>query len=58
VGLTEDEARGSTGTAGRSEPRKRVIAELADLLYHLLVLLAAENITPQDLAAELRRRAG
>jgi phosphoribosyl-ATP pyrophosphohydrolase len=35
--------------AAETELRHRVIAESADLLYHLLVLLAAENITPQDL---------
>lgn len=53
-----NEEAGEVIVAAETEPRHRVIAESADLLYHLLVLLAAENITPQDLAAELRRRAG
>ncbi|MFB6126263.1 MAG: phosphoribosyl-ATP diphosphatase [Halolamina sp.] len=31
-------------------------AESADLLYHLLVVLAANDLTVADLRAELRRR--
>jgi phosphoribosyl-ATP pyrophosphohydrolase/phosphoribosyl-AMP cyclohydrolase len=52
-----NEESGEVIVAAETEPRARVIAESADLLYHLLVLLAAENITPQEVAAELRRRA-
>ena len=35
-----------------------LIAESADLLYHLLVLWAAAGISPDDVAAELARREG
>ena len=34
----------------------RVIYESADLIYHLFVLLAAHDIAPSDLYAELERR--
>ena len=30
--------------------------EAADLVYHLLVVLAREGLTPEDLAAELASR--
>ncbi len=39
-------------------PRDRVIAETADLLYHLLVGLAARDVAPSDIMAELARRVG
>jgi phosphoribosyl-ATP pyrophosphohydrolase len=35
-----------------------LIAESADLLYHLLVLWAVSGISPEDVAAELARREG
>ena len=35
-----------------------LVAESADLLYHLLVLWAALGISPVDVAAELARREG
>ncbi|HVH74294.1 MAG TPA: phosphoribosyl-ATP diphosphatase [Stellaceae bacterium] len=35
-----------------------LVAESADLLYHLLVLWAALGISPADVAAELARREG
>ncbi len=35
-----------------------LIGESADLLYHLLVLWAASDIGPADVAAELTRREG
>jgi phosphoribosyl-ATP pyrophosphohydrolase len=38
--------------------RKAVIAESADLLYHLLVLWAARGINIEDVWAELARREG
>jgi phosphoribosyl-ATP pyrophosphohydrolase len=37
---------------------KAVIAESADLLYHLLVVWEATEVTPADVYAELRRREG
>ncbi|MEM6275805.1 MAG: phosphoribosyl-ATP diphosphatase [Pseudomonadota bacterium] len=38
--------------------RDRLTAEAADVLYHLLVMLAARGITLTDVEAELERRAG
>jgi phosphoribosyl-ATP pyrophosphohydrolase len=35
-----------------------LVAESADLLYHLLVLWAAAGISPADVAAELTKREG
>ena len=35
-----------------------LVGESADLLYHLLVLLAAKGIKPEAVFAELRRREG
>jgi phosphoribosyl-ATP pyrophosphohydrolase len=34
----------------------RIVYESADLLYHILVLLAAHNIDPDDVYRELERR--
>ncbi len=42
--------------AGKGQGNARVIAEAADLIYHLLVLLAAKGLTPADVEAELQRR--
>ena len=38
--------------------RDALIAESADVLYHLLVLWAAAGLSPDDIAAELTRREG
>lgn len=38
--------------------RERLIGEAADALYHLLVMLAARNITLADVENELDRREG
>ncbi|MBP9952418.1 MAG: phosphoribosyl-ATP diphosphatase [Cypionkella sp.] len=38
--------------------RPRLICEAADTLYHLLVMLAARNVTLADIEAELTRREG
>jgi len=43
--------------AAVSGDRKRLAAESADVLYHLLVLWAAAGITPKDVYAELEARA-
>lgn len=44
--------------AWASTPARRsaLAGEAADLLYHLLVLLAERNVPPSDVVAELRRR--
>lgn len=38
--------------------RKRLTAEAADVLYHLLVMLAARDVTLEDVLAELEQREG
>lgn len=38
--------------------RARLTSEAADVLYHLLVMLAARDVTLADVAAELTRREG
>ena len=47
-----------TALAAASGRRERVVAESADLLYHLLVLWAAAGVTPDDVWQELARREG
>jgi phosphoribosyl-ATP pyrophosphohydrolase len=42
--------------AGALEGRERLIYETADLLYHLLVLLAAQDVSWEEIEAELARR--
>lgn len=38
--------------------RGRLVSEAADTLYHLLVMLAARDLTLTDVLAELERREG
>ena len=38
--------------------RDRLVSEAADALYHLLVMLAARDLTLADVEAELERREG
>jgi len=45
-----------TGLAAVQEDKKRLIAESADLLYHLLVLLKARGVAFDKVEAELGRR--
>lgn len=47
-----------TALAAVGEGREQVIAESADLLFHLAVLWADCAITPDDVMAELARREG
>jgi len=44
--------------AAVAKDREATVAESADLLYHLLVLWADAGISPDEVAAELERRAG
>lgn len=46
-----------TLVAALSEDDGRLTSEAADLIYHLLVLLAARGLTWQDVEMELERRA-
>jgi phosphoribosyl-ATP pyrophosphohydrolase/phosphoribosyl-AMP cyclohydrolase len=42
--------------AGVGDDRGRVVAETADLLYHVLVLLAAREVSLDEVLQELERR--
>ena len=42
--------------AAKDHDPSQVRYEAADLLYHLLVVMAREGVTPEDLAAELAAR--
>lgn len=42
--------------AVKGQGQARVVAETADLIYHLLVLLAAQGLTWDDVRAELAKR--
>nr|WP_298052037.1 phosphoribosyl-ATP diphosphatase [uncultured Campylobacter sp.] len=57
-GLYADVAREGFGEHRVGEPRYDVIYEGADLLFHLLLALAAHNIHPDALLDELARRQG
>jgi phosphoribosyl-ATP pyrophosphohydrolase len=45
-----------TAMAAVQEDKPRVVAEAADLLYHLLVVLKARGVTLAEVEAELDRR--
>jgi len=42
--------------AAKGQGDERLVSEVADLFYHLLVLLAARGLTLADIKAELARR--
>lgn len=42
--------------AVKGQGNQRVIEETADLVYHILVLLVAQNLSWQDVETELMRR--
>ena len=42
--------------AAQHQGNERLISEMADLTYHCLVLIAQMGLSPDDVAAELRRR--
>ncbi len=44
--------------ASLTERKKDLVAESADLIYHLLVLLASRNIEPDRVYGELAKRFG
>ena len=44
--------------AGQSESDQRMVSEVADLVYHTLVLLAARGLSWSDIEAELAARFG
>ncbi len=44
--------------AGKGGSREELIAEVADLFFHVLVLLGFREIRPDEVYAELARRSG
>lgn len=42
--------------AAKGQGDQRVIEEVADLTYHVLVLLASRGLSPADIRAELEKR--
>lgn len=42
--------------AAKNKNKQEITYEMADLWYHCLVLLAYSDLTPEDLAKELRKR--
>uniref|UniRef100_A0A7C2V9W4 Phosphoribosyl-ATP pyrophosphatase n=1 Tax=Ignisphaera aggregans TaxID=334771 RepID=A0A7C2V9W4_9CREN len=42
--------------AAIAESKDRLVSEIADALYHLLVLMALKGVTLDDVEKELRRR--
>jgi phosphoribosyl-ATP pyrophosphohydrolase len=44
--------------AGKSEEKAQIIYETADLWFHTLVLLAQQNLGPDEVLNELERRFG
>ena len=44
--------------AALAEDRKELVGEAADVLFHLLVMLAEKNVTLTEVMAELDRREG
>jgi phosphoribosyl-ATP pyrophosphohydrolase len=47
-----------TVLAAKDGVRDRIVAETADLWFHCLVMLAHYGLRPEDVLAELDRRAG
>jgi len=52
------EESSETIIAAKNEDRTRLTAEVADLVYHLLVLLVARGVTLDEIRAELAGRRG
>jgi phosphoribosyl-ATP pyrophosphohydrolase len=42
--------------AALSQDNERLVEEVADLTYHVLVLMAAKGVTPAEVAGELEKR--
>ncbi len=42
--------------AALSQANERLVEEIADLTYHTLVLMAAKDLTLEDIAEELKKR--
>ncbi|MCE2509507.1 MAG: phosphoribosyl-ATP diphosphatase [Alphaproteobacteria bacterium] len=53
-----DEETAETILAATQQDRAALVHESADLLYHLLTLLAAKDVTLEEVFDELKRREG
>jgi len=42
--------------AALSQEKERLVEEIADLTYHVLVLMVSKGITPAEVAGELEKR--
>ncbi len=42
--------------AAKGQGKQRLIEEISDLTYHVLVLMANNNVTPKDILEELEKR--
>lgn len=42
--------------AALSQENERLVEEIADLTYHVLVLMAAKGVSPEEVAGELEKR--
>ena len=42
--------------AALAQENARLVEEIADLTYHVLVLMAEKGLTPEDIRAELEKR--
>lgn len=52
------EESAETIIAAKNDDQQRVVSEVADLLYHLLVLLVARGVSLEEIAKELAQRRG
>ncbi len=52
------EEAGESALAAATKDKENLPGELADLLYHVLVLLSASEVNPEAIWAELRKRRG
>lgn len=43
--------------AAKNGDKAETVGEICDLIYHTLVMMADQNITPEDVEAELHKRA-
>ena len=46
-----------TVIAAKNNDKKETVYEISDLLYHVLVMMAYQGITPEDIEKELQKRA-
>ena len=42
--------------AAKGQGKQRIIEEVSDLTYHVLVLMAQNGVTPDEILAELEKR--